>query len=328
MIGSRGWTKLGLSVASCVLSFAQEPTFQSQAPLVLAPVTVTSKNGERVWGLQDGDFELLDNGLQRKVTVEPWGTYQTHVALAAVIQTSTISKAALLKVKKMAAMLDSITGEGGEVAVITADSEVKIRQDFTTRWEPLQDSFEKLYGSGGKTGRILDGVDAAISLLAKRPPEERRLILLLSEPRDRGSEAKASDVLTHAQQQNVTIYTASYSAYATPFTTKASELQPAAASGLDILALFTEIAHATRQNVGKALAAYTGGRSLSFETLHRLEEDLMEIGKEVHSQYQLSFVPEAETKAVYHRLTVRVKDRPEAVVRARPGYWGGVRESQ
>ncbi len=314
--------------ALCVQGVAQEPTFRSQSPLVLVPVTVSSKNGERVWGLKDSDFELLDNGRERNVTVEPWGTYQSHVALAVVIQTSTISNAALLKVKKMAAMLDDITGEDGEVAVITADSEVKTRLEFTTHWEAIQECFEKLYASGGKAGRILDAVDVAIGLLAKRPREERRLILLLSEARDRGSEAKASDVLTRAEQQNVTIYTASYSAYVTPFTTKAGELQPAAASGLDILALFTDIAHATRQYVGIALAEYTGGRNLSFETLHRLEEDLTEIGKEVHSQYQLSFVPESETNAVYHQLAVTVKDHADAIVRARPGYWNGVRESQ
>jgi VWFA-related protein len=310
-----------------VPAFPQQPTFKSQSPLVIVPVTVSSKSGERLWGLKESDFQLLDNGRERKVTVEPWGTYQSHVALVVVIQTSTISKAALLKVKKMAAMLDDITGDGGEVAVITADSEVKTRLDFTTRWEPIQETFEKLYASGGKTGQVLDGVDAAIALLSKKPPEQRRLILLLSETRDRGSEAKASDVLTHAEQQNVTIYTANYSAYVTPFTTKASELQPVGEGGLDIIGLFTEIAHATKQNVGKALADYTGGRNLSFETVHRLEDDLTEIGKEVHSQYQLSFVPDSETNAVYHQVTVRVRDHPDALVRARPGYWSGIRDA-
>jgi VWFA-related protein len=323
---ARGW--IGIAWLACnVLGFPQQPTFKSQSPLVLVPVTVSSKDGQRVWELQDSDFQLLDNGQERPVTVEPWGTYQSQVALVVVIQTSAISKAALLKVKQMAAMLDGITGEGGEVALITADSEVQMRLDFTARWEPIQETFEKLDASGGKTGRVLDGVGAAITLLAKKPPARRRIVLLLSEARDRGSDAKASAVLTRAQQQNVTIYTASYSAYVTPFTTKANDLQPAAAGGLDILALFTEIAQATKQNVGKALAEYTGGRNLSFETQHRLQDDLAEIGKEVHSQYQLSFTPAPETSSVYHQLTVKVKDHPAAIVRARPGYWSAVSDS-
>ena len=135
---------------------------------------------------------------EREITVEPWGTYQSHVSLVVVIQTSSLSKAALLKVKKILSMLDAITGEDGEVAVVTADSDVETKLKFTKRWEPIQEAFEKLHASGGNNGHILDGVDSAITLLATRPPGQRRLILLLSEARDRGSKAKASDVLTRA----------------------------------------------------------------------------------------------------------------------------------
>jgi len=310
-------------IAATLLAQEQQPTFKTQAPLVVVPVTVSTKDGERIWDLKADDFQLLDNGKPREITVEPWGTYESHVSLVVVVQTSSISKAALLKVKKVASMLDSITGDGGEVAVITADSEVKTRLDFTKTWEPIQEAFEELYASGGNNGYILDGVDSAITLLSQRPQGQRRLILLLSEARDRGSKSKASDVLTRAQLNSVSIYTASYSAYVTPFTTKASELQPEAAGGLDIFGLFMEIAHAAQQNVGHTLASYTGGRQLSFETLHHLENDLTEIGKEVHSQHQISFVPTSEQSPVYHELKVKLTDHPDAVIRARPGYWNG-----
>jgi VWFA-related protein len=273
--------------------------------------------------LKKADFQLLDNGQERKITVEPWGTYESHISLVVVIQTSSLSKAALLKVKKVASLLDNITGEGGEVAVITADSEVKTKLEFTKTWEDIQETFEKLYASGGNNGHILDGIDAAITLLAAKPPGQRRLILLLSEARDRGSKLKPAYVLTRAEQNNITIYTANYSAYVTPFTTKASELQATGDGGFDILALFTEIAQASKQNVGKTLAAYTGGRQLGFESLHHLEDDLTEIGKEVHSQYQLSFVPLPEQTPVYHQLKVIVRHHADLVVRARPGYWNG-----
>jgi hypothetical protein len=89
-------------------------------------------------------------------------------ALAVVIETGTLSQAALLKVKKMASLPDGITGENGEVAVVTADSEVQTRLNFTTCWEAIQEIFEKLRTRGGGAGRTLDGVDAAIALLASR----------------------------------------------------------------------------------------------------------------------------------------------------------------
>ena len=315
-------------LACCWAGRAQEATFKAQAPLVVVPVTVSQPDGENIWGLKQGDFQLLDNGEERKIRVEAWSTYQSHVSLVVVIQTSSLSQAALLKVKKIASLLDNITGEGGEVAVITADSDVETRLNFTGQWEPIQETFEKLNGSGGNTGRILDGVDNAVTLLAQRPPERRRLILVLSEARDRGSKAKSEAVLTRAEQANVTIYSVTYSAYVTPFTTKASEFEPDAAAGFNILALFTEIGHAMKENAGKTLAHYTGGRQLGFNTFHHLEDDLTAIGKEVHSQYQLSFAPPPEQTAVYHALTINIKDRPDAIIRARPGYWSGVALSE
>jgi VWFA-related protein len=322
-VNSQNACTTALLIAACAHAWAQEPTFKTQAPLVVVPVTVSTKTGERLWGLTDGDFTLLDNGRERKVTVEPWGTYESYTALVVVIQTSSMSHAALLKVKKTAGMLDSITGEGGEVAVITADSEVETRLAFTSRWEPIQETFEKLTATGTGAGRVLDGVDAAIALLSQKPRDQRRLVLVLSEARDRGSKVKATEVLTHAQQQNVAIYTASYSAYATPFTTKATDDQAGPVVGTNLLQVFVEIAQATKQNMSKTLPAYTGGRQLGFNTLHRLEEDLAEIGKEVHSQYQLSFVPESEKDPVYPELTVKVINHPDALIRARPGYWSG-----
>ncbi len=316
--------KLFLLVACAGACAAQQqPTFKTQAPLVVVPVTVSTKNGERIFDLKKEDFQLLDNGREQNITVETWGTYESHVALVVVVQTSTLSKAAILKVKKVASMLDSITGEGGEVAVITADSDVQTRLNFTKTWEDVQEAFEKLHASGGNNGHILDGVDSAITLLASKPQDERRVILLLSEARDRGSKTKASDVLTRAEQNNVTIYTASYSAYVTPFTAKASEMQPQGSAGLDILAVLLEIAQAAKKNVGKTLAEYTGGRQLSFETLRHLEDDLSEIGKEIHSQYQLTFVPSPEETPVYHSLAVSVKHHADLLIRARPGYWNG-----
>ena len=113
-----------------------------------------------------------------------------------------------------------------------------------------------------------------------------------------------------------------YSAYATPFTTKASDLGPPPPnSGINPLAIASELSRLAKRNIGQALPASTGGRHVSFETVHGLENDLVGIGKEIHSQYLLTFTPPSEPVSSFHSLQVSVKGHPEAMVRARPGYW-------
>ncbi len=342
----RTWIPAVLFFSLSFSAFSQEtPTFKSQSQLVIVPVTVTDKKGNRIWDLKEEDFTLLDNGQKRKVTVEPWGTYESHISLVVVVETSFLSDAALTKIRKMASLLTNITGDTGEIAVISADSSVHSLLDFTTQWEPLQEAFEKLHSSTDRAGHVLDGVSAGIVLLAHRPSTNRRIILMLSEGHDRGSHARSMDVLTFAEKENVIIYSITYSPFVTPFTVKYAApapmssnnprlppppttvamagVQNVAPATLELGPNFAEIVRSFRINFGKTLADYTGGRELSFATQDRLENDLTTLSVEVHSQYQISFVPPDDKMPVYHEIEVQV-NHPDLVVRARPGYWIGV----
>jgi len=280
--------------------------------------------------LKDGDFLLYDNGQQRKVTVEPWGTYESRISMVVVVETNAISQAAVVKVRKLASLVDNIIGENGEVAIVTTDVRVEKSQDFTNNWEVLQPAFERLTATGETAGRVLDGLDAAVTMLAQKPEGRRRVILLLSEGHDHGSTAHPLAVLTRAEKENVTIYTVNYSSFLTPFTVKATDLETKGDGKFSLLVapVFTQLALLARQNPGKAFAVYTGGRQLGFAHEHRLEDDFEEVATEVHSQYQLSFAPVADPKPVYHELKVEVKGHPDALVRARPGYWIGTTVEQ
>ena len=343
----RGLVKCALLFSVCFAAFAQQedPTFKTQSRLVVVPVTVATKAGLRVWDLKAEDFTLLDNGQSRKITVEPWGTYDQKVSMVVVVETSYLSEAALIKISKVASSVSNITGEDGEIAVITADAAVHSVLDFTKEWEPLHTVFEKLHASTERAGHVLDAVSAGIVLLEHRPPTNRRIVLVFSENVDRGSHARPIDVLTFAEKENVIIYTVNYSAFLTPFTVKgqtsppmssndprkAKPTTPVNSTGLidiapaqvPIVPGFGEMLRSFKFDFGKALAEYTGGRQLNFTTLDRLDNDLNELSVEVHSQYQISFVPPQEKDPIYHEIEVQV-NHPELVVRARPGYWIGV----
>jgi hypothetical protein len=71
---------------------------------------------------------------------------------------------------------------------------------------------------------------------------------------------------------------------------------------------------------------FTGGREENFAGLSGLEEAVTRIGREIHSQYILTFRP-SNTDGGYHPITVRVLTRPDLDVKARAGYWIAPRQN-
>lgn len=145
------------------------------------------------------------------------------------------------------------------------------------------------------------------------------MLLLICDGKDSGSETKLEDLVTEAQRENVLVYALTFSRYASPFTMRVNELPQT--SGFNLLAIFTEIGRAAKTSSADSLAKYTGGRRASFLKQSGLEEAINSISAEIHSQYLLSFTAPADAGADFHRISVTVPSRPDAAIRARPGYW-------
>lgn len=296
---------------------AQEPSFHSQSREVLVPVTVTNRKGGFVDGLSPADFELLDNGiLQRISSVDTFGTGVAPISLVIAVQSAGISAPALVKIRHIGSMIvPLITGDRGAVAVLAFDSELHLLQDFTSDNAAVANALEAVHPAGGDSAHMLDAAENAIHGLAARP-NTRRVLLLVSESRDRGSKTRLVDVIRDAEQSNVSIYAASYSVYATTFVAKPEDVPPP--GDTDLLAGFAELARLGKTNTVHALAVATGGTVESFVRVHALEKIVERLGDELHSQYVLAFVPQNSTPG-FHRLEVRLRDETLRV-RARSGY--------
>lgn len=300
----------------------QEPTLRTTVPLVTVPVSVADRHGGAIGDLDSSDFLLLDDGKARPVHVDSADSGLAPIALVTVIQTSDISLSALAKIRKVGAMIpEAVVGANGEAAVVTFDDHVTVAQDFTTDADAISRAFRDLKPSDNMGGRMIDAVDESLDLLAQRPGSRRANILIIGESRDRGSEEKLRDLIPKIQRTGVTIYSLTYSAYLTPFTIKPEEYEPTCGG---LLQGITELARLGKQNTVAALTEVTGGRRYRFETKSKLENDLIRLGTEIHSRYLLSFTPELEQAPRFHHLQLEIKNHPDAVVRARPGYWAAV----
>ena len=311
-----------LGALVCLSLFAQEPTIRTNVPLVLVPVTVTDSKGKSIDGLEQEDFRLEDDGVaQKDVRMDTSDTVLAPVALAVAIQSSGISQAALEKIHRVGGMIQPlVAGERGQAAVLAFDAEVRVLQEFTHDSDEINGAFEIVQPRTIKSARLIDAVLEGVRLLETRPQNYRRILLTLSESRDRGSKAKLDKAVEAAQRAGVALYPITYSAQKTAWTARPADAPPLP-GGPDYAGAIVELSRLATPNAADILAKATGGRHLSFTRLQGLEEAITRLGQEVHSQYLLSFSPAESKNKGYHRIRVEVRSRPDAIVRARPGYW-------
>jgi VWFA-related protein len=303
----------------CATAAAQAPLFRVTAPEVFIPVTVRDAKGQLADGLTAADFEIYDGGVRRTPRVTTPDSSAIPLAVVFAVQANSTGAAALLKINKAGSLVEPlITGERGAGAVVAYSGRVYTATPFTRDGGALRNAFRALKPDSGKTARMLDAVSLGIEMLSARPAEERRVLIVMGESRDRGSEIKLAAALEQAQRAAVTIYAFTYSAYVTPFTAKASELPPPG-PGPDLIGALVEVARLGAEDAAGALASFTGGRKQGFATLKGLEQALTRGGEELHGQYLVTCA--ASSGPGYHRLEVRLPRHPSFTVQARPGYW-------
>jgi VWFA-related protein len=320
------------------------PTVRVRVELVSAPVTVRNHQGELVLDLQQKDFRILEDGVEQKIEHFDLGGDPLSVVL--VVENSDRVVSLLPAVRKTGVLISQKLMQGDvELAVISYDDTITVRQDFTNSGDAAERAMSKL--PPGIQGAVLfDALSRGVAMLSHRPSARRRILLALAEPEDSGSETKLGEVLRDAELQNVTIYSVGLSTTAAELRNPAREPAPSpyppgavpgppgipqtpstvqaeSASG-DIGAvgiwLLKHMKGLVKNNALEMAAAATGGRNISAFKDATVEKALSQIADELHAQYTLAYHPTAGNRPGFHKIEVEV-DRGEMRVRSRPGYY-------
>ena len=348
-------TLLGLQVR------AQEPSrppgareaefrVRVRVELVTTPVTVLDRNGEFVYGLSRNDFHIWDKGVPQRIS--QFAIESPPISLVLLLNTSNRIKPLLDRVRATAILFHSyILGETGEAAVITFDDEIHLRQPFTEEAEKFEKGVRSIKVGGDRT-RLADALDRAVRLLLQRPPERRKVIVIISEPRDVGSETPLGEPVRVAQLADITIYAVALSYMEALWKTKPQD-RPVPTSPFPpgvfptppqpgtpqpppteqqnigradllsaIMVLVQTLRAPMREDVLEILAAGTGGAYHKSYSDEGLQAAINRIGQELHNQYVLAYRPSNLSEPGYHDIRVLVR-RPDVWLRARPGYYIG-----
>lgn len=324
-----------------------DPSISLTVTQVLAPVTVLNKSGDYVSGLSPKQFRVFDNGTVQNANVDV--AFQP-ISLVIAIQANDHVEGILPKINKIGSLISPLViGDQGEAAVLAFDHRLRLLQDFTSDTTKIENAVKKIT-PGSTTSRLIDAVMESVRMLSTRPRTRRRILLLISETRDKGSEGRVRDALYDVQLRNVSVYAVDISRLASTLTSKPQPPRPdplppamtplppnvpatpntvmqttgSQGGSADFVPLLVEIFKDTKSifvdNPAELFTKGSGGTEFSFAKQKGLEDAISKIGEEIHSQYLVSYSPSNREEGGFHEIRVEV-DSPGVKVRTRPGYW-------
>jgi VWFA-related protein len=333
---------------------ADDTTFRTGIEVVQVPVWVYDKNDNYVDGLQPDQFRIWDNNKAQKILGVDVAF--APISLVILVQANANVEKMLPAINRIGNLIQpQILGEAGEAAVIAYDSRVRVLQEFTHDGDKITQAIKTIQ-PGSTSQHLYDAVYEATRMLRTRTRDRRRVILLIGEKRDLGSEARAREVLIDMQLANVTLYSVDMSILlerlsAPPTDPRPATIPPAAifipgiqsqtpttvmqvyggqGNSAEFLPLLLEIYRNVKAifkvNAVDVFTKGTGGEQFSYYKARGLEKAITDIGEVLHSQYTITYQPDNRTESGFHQIIVDVTDKKAHSVRTKPGYYLGAKQ--
>lgn len=323
------WSRTALLLLAGLTSFdgQQMPTIRVPVRLVSVPTLVLGRDNRVLLNLEAGDFRLFDDEHPRAFQLDS-STAPLSVVIA--VQANSDVREYLPFLSRVGSALDALlVGDGGESAALVYGDEVVLAKPFGAG--ELGTIFREL-SPRGFHARAIDAAVRALAMLRQRPAARTRLLLLIGQPSDHGSEYALEDLRRDASLENIVVHALALPEIGKSFVSDTFSLRGLSSSnilerggfkaGADLTRLIPALtrtaASAEKADPFSILTAATGGTLLHFRKQNQLEDAIAIIGLELRSLHTLSFRPSGQPG--YHVLRVECAVSG-AKTHARPGYW-------
>ena len=268
---------------------------------VRLPVTVTQKK-QLISGLQRGDFQVFEDGVQQEVTFFSDEKTNPPVYVGVLMDTSpsTAGKFGFSKEAAANFLHSVITLRKDKAAFMTFDHDVLLRQDFTDKLDRLQKAVDSVKKSGSQTA-LYDAVWKFADEKLRNVPG-RRVIVIITDGDDTFSRANLIDAIDIAQRTETTIFAIS---------TKAG-----------FLGTVPGVEAGTVNDRGDKelirLCEETGGEAFFTGDMLALEKSFTKISQELKSQYIITYRPANQNyDGRVRKIEVRFTDKKDKDLKIR-----------
>jgi VWFA-related protein len=306
---------------------------------VQIPVMVKDSEGRLVYGLRPADFTVLENG--KKQTLNYFSSEPFLLSVAIILDIG-MPDVAVQKINQTYSALAGSLSPYDEAAIYTYSSTVSQFCDFTSSSARLTASLNELKLVRGanngpqaindpfSVGPTVNGIPTGSSAppvqtppreshvlndailraaldLAKRDRTRRKVILVVSDGRELGSQASYPQVRRVLQSRNIQVKAVVVDSSALPVFRQAEKIHHLFLQGYsDILPKYT---HATG-----------GGDPYTELTRNSIEEAYASIASDTRNQYTLGYSPKATTgSSAYRSIEVQVDKKVKVI--AKDGYY-------
>lgn len=278
----------------------QRIQFSVSVETVTLDVVVVDERGRFVPNLPAESFEVLDGGVPQELQF--FTAQFTPVTTLLLLDSSSSIRSSLSAIQTAAYLFARNLSEGDAARVGLFSDHVRFGPRFT---DELQEhlSILRTMKAAGKTA-LYDAILAALAELEN--VEGRKSLLVFTDgddagPANQGSEATMADAVEAAKRSEATIYTVGFTGWG-----------PEGSDSVNRPFLTT-------------LAEETGGRAFFPEDVEQVKTAFAEVQEDLHRHYRMAYVPSRvaplETEDAWRPVEVRVRDRPDLLVRTRQGYY-------
>jgi VWFA-related protein len=278
---------------------AEDQIIEVNVDLVNTYFTVCNKKGRLVTGLDRESFTIFEDGRPQIITNF---SREADVPLTIVLLIdSSGSVRDKLTFERDAAtefLYSALQSGRDKAALVVFNYAFELSQDYTDDPALLASAAKQIRAGGGT--RMYDALHFALQEKLAGP-EERKVIILISDGDDNASRRSLDEVVDLAQRNSVCIYTISMNALGIP----SAESDQS-------------------DRMLELLASETGGRAFFPAKLEKLASNFKRIADELRSQYTIAYrSTNAKKDGTFRKIRIDV-EKGRYSVRTRTGYYAPV----
>jgi Ca-activated chloride channel family protein len=288
---------LFLCVAAMAIVLASGAATAPQVPgaikvevhLVEVYATVHDHKGGYVDGLARDNFQVFDDGQAERIT--NFETSGQSLSCGILLDTTGSMAEALPRVKNSIVKLIDALDPQDSVGIYTFDSQLTIRQEFTTDKQEAKRAILRTRAEGQTA--LFDALSEAAQEVATRPG--KKVLIVFTDGDDNASALNATAAIARAKKLGIPLY--------------------AIAEG--------EATHSHNlRKILDELSERTGGATYQVKKPNEIEEVFAKISEELKHLYMIAYQPPANAgDSKWHKIEVAVRGVKDYRIRAREGYF-------